>query len=281
MTRPHADVRPVTPHLGAEILGIDLSRSLDDDQFQAIRQAFSDYGVIFFRDQRISEAQHEAFAERFGPINVNRFFRPVPGHPRIAEVRKEAEQKQNIGGGWHTDHSYDEIPAMGSILLAREVPPTGGDTLFANLAAAYEALSPAFKSMLDGLKARHSARHVFGAQSGYVDGELQGRLGNSDKADLDAVHPVVVRHPDTGRKTLYVNPAFTVGIEGWSDAESQALLKFLYAHAVRPEFTCRFNWQAGSIAFWDNRATWHYAANDYHGHRRLMHRITIEGAPFQ
>lgn len=282
MSQALPDVRPLTRELGAEIHGIDLSKPMSDEQFATIRQAFRDYGVIFFRDQRLTEAQHEAFAERFGPINVNRFFRPVPGHPRIAEVRKEPEQKTNIGGGWHTDHSYDTVPAMGSVLLARELPDVGGDTLFASMGAAYDALSDGLKRTLETLRAVHSARHVFGATAGYAAAaDLGGRMGNSEASALDAVHPLVIRHPDTGRRTLYVNPAFTVCIEGWTPAESQALLGYLYAHAVKPEFTIRFRWEPGSLAFWDNRATWHYAANDYHGDRRLMHRITVEGSPLQ
>ena len=282
MARQTIEVRPLTSAIGAEIHGIDLAKPVSTKQLAQIRSSFLQYGVIFFRDQHLSEAQHEAFAERFGPININRFFKAVPGHPRIAEVRKEPEQKSNIGGGWHTDHSYDQVPALGSILLAREVPTAGGDTSFASMALAYEALSDGLKRTLESLRAMHSARHVFGARADYLTHtDLQGRLGNSDLASLDAVHPMVVRHPDTGRKTLYVNPGFTIGIEGWTAAESQALLTFLYAHATKPEFTCRFKWQAGSMAFWDNRATWHYAANDYQGSRRLMHRITIDGTPFQ
>jgi len=275
------DVQPVAGALGAEILGVDLSRPLDDGQFREIRQAFHDHGVVFFRDQRLTPEQHVAFAERFGPINVNRFFAHVPGHPMIAEVRKEPEQKANIGGGWHTDHTYDQIPALGSMLLAREVPEHGGDTMFANLGLAYDALSDGLKRTLEGLRAVHSNRHVFGPDAAYVKTDLKGRLGNPELATQDAVHPVVIRHPDTGRKTLYVNAGFTVRFEGWTVEESRPLLEMLYRHAARPEFTCRFRWREGSMAFWDNRATWHCAINDYHGARRLMHRITIEGVPLQ
>lgn len=273
------DVRPVAGALGAEILGVDLSRPIDDGQFREIRQAFHDHGVVFFRDQRLTPEQHVAFAERFGPINVNRFFAHVPGHPMIAEVRKEPEQKANIGGGWHTDHTYDQIPALGSMLLAREVPEHGGDTMFANLSLAYDALSDGLKRTLEELRAVHSNRHVFGPDAAYVKTDLKGRLGNPELATQDAVHPVVIRHPDTGRKTLYVNAGFTVRFEGWTVEESRPLLEMLYRHAARPEFTCRFRWREGSIALWDNRATWHCAINDYHGARRLMHRVTIEGVP--
>ncbi len=268
-------VRPVSDALGAEIEGVDLNR-LTDAQFERIRAAYLEHGVIFFHGQELSPEQHEAFAERWGEINVNRFFTPVEGHPRIALVLKEPEHSANIGGGWHTDHSYDDAPAMGSILMARQVPPTGGDTLFAGMGAAYDALSDGFKTTLETLRAVHSSRHIFGTESKYADA-MSDRFGNQEQATQDVVHPVVIRHPDTGRKLLYVNPGFTIGIEGWDPEESKALLGFLYAHAMKPEFHYRFTWKKGSIAFWDNRATWHYALNDYPGERRLMHRITVEG----
>jgi taurine dioxygenase len=281
MRNSRIEVAPVAGALGAEILGVDLSRPLDDASFADILQAFHDHSVIFFRDQEITPEQHITFARRFGPINVNRFFTPVPGHPEIAEVRKEPDQKKNIGETWHTDHSYDEIPALGSMLVAREVPDHGGDTMFASMYAAYEALSEGMKRTLEPLRAIHSSRHIFGHAAGYHGTDLKGRLHNPDAATQDAVHPVVIRHPDTGRKALYVNSNFTTGIEGWTREESEALLGFLYRHGARPEFTCRFRWRNGSIALWDNRSTWHCAVNDYHGQRRLMHRITIEGTALQ
>ncbi len=269
-------IRPTTHALGAEILDVDIN-DLSDSDFDQIRKAFVDHAVIFLRNQKLTPDQHVAFAERWGSINVNRFFGNVEGYPQIAEVRKEPGQTANIGGSWHTDHSYDEIPAMGSILLAREVPPTGGDTLFASMYAAYDALSDGFKQTLQGLNAVHSSRHVFGNAMPANKG-FEGRIGNAEAATQDAVHPMVIEHPESGRKALYVNPGFTIGIEGWKHEESRPLLNLLYRHAVRPEFTYRFKWQAGSIAFWDNRATWHYALNDYHGEMRLMHRITLDGS---
>ncbi len=274
------DVQRVAGALGAEIHGVDLTRPLDDHTFADIRWAFEDHAVIFFRDQALTPEQHLGFARRFGPINVNRFFTPVEGHPGIAEVRKEPEQTRNIGEIWHTDHSYDQVPALGSMLLAREVPDHGGDTLFASMYAAYDALSDGLQRTLGGLRAVHSSRHVFGAKAD-IDDDLSGRLHNPEAATQDAVHPVVIQHPETGRKALYVNANFTMGIEGWTMEESAALLGFLYRHAARPEFTCRFRWRRGSIALWDNRCTWHFAINDYPGQRRLMHRITIEGSPLR
>jgi taurine dioxygenase len=273
------EVRPLSAGCGAEILGIDLSRPLSRSSFALLRRAYHDHGVIFFRDQDLTPGQHIAFAERWGTININRFFAAVAGHPMIAEVRKEPEQRFNTGGRWHTDHSYDAVPAMGSVLLAREVPPLGGDTLFANMHAAHEALSPGLKRTLAGMKAVHSSRHVFGPQGYTARSDASARYHSPERATQDAVHPVIIRHPDTGRRTLFVNRSFTVRFDGWTEEESRPLLDYLIAHATRPEFTCRFRWAAGSIAFWDNRATMHNAVNDYHGHRRVMHRITIEGVP--
>jgi taurine dioxygenase len=278
MRNARIEVVPTGPVVGAEIRGLDLGAPLEAEEVDAIRHALFDRGVVFFRGQDITPEQHVAFAERFAPINVNRFFRAVPDHPRIAEVRKEPDQTRNIGGGWHTDHSYDQVPALGSVLLARELPDTGGDTLFASMYAAWDALSDGLKATLRGLRAVHSSRHVFGAAAKQVqDGQMKGRLGNAEAATQDAVHPVAIRHPGSGRTALYVNPGFTLRFEGWTEDESRPLLEYLYRHAARPEFQTRFAWQPGSIAFWDNRATWHYAANDYHGERRLMHRITLEG----
>jgi len=271
-------VAPVSPHVGAEIGGVDLARPVAADAFAEIRRAFGQYGVVFFRDQDLTPEQHVAFAERFAAIDINRFFSAVPGYPMIAEVRKEPEQTRNIGGGWHTDHSYDQVPALGSMLYAREVPQTGGDTLFASMYAAYDALSDGLKAMLETLSACHSSRHVFGPDGRAHRGDLAGRIGNPELATQDAVHPVVIRHPETGRKALYVNPGFTLRFEGWTEDESRPLLQYLYQHAVRPEFTCRFHWRLGSLALWDNRSTWHFAVNDYHGERRLLHRVTIQGS---
>jgi taurine dioxygenase len=276
----HIDVRSVTAALGAEIGGVDLSRPLSQVVLEEVERAFLEFGVLFFRDQHLTPEQHICFAERFGRIDINRFFKAVDGYPQIAEVRKEADQKSNIGGAWHTDHSYDQIPAKGSLLYAREIPPVGGDTLFSSMYLAYEALSPGLQRTLEGLKALHSSRHAFGASARRLaESDLKGRIGNPELATQDAVHPVVIVHPETKRKALYVNSSFTVAIEGWSIDESDALLGYLYKHAVRPEFTARFRWQPGSLAFWDNRSTWHLALNDYAGHRRLLHRITIEGSP--
>ncbi len=276
MSHPRLDLEPAGPALGAFVRGIDLHEPLTDEVVTDLLQAHAEFGVLFFRDQHLTPEQHIGLAERLGVINVNRFFAAVAGHPQIAEVRKEPAQTTNIGGGWHTDHSYDQIPALGSLLYAIELPPAGGDTVYASMYAAYDALSEGMKQMLEGLNAVHSSRHVFGAAASRP-GDLTGRLGNAGAATQDAVHPVVITHPRSGRRALYVNPGFTVGFEGWTAEESEPLLSYLYQHAVRPEFTYRFQWLPGSLAFWDNRCTWHFAVNDYQGERRLLHRITLEG----
>ena len=272
------EIRPVSGGVGVELAGLNLAEGLSDGDFATVKQAFVDNGLVFMHGQNITPEQHIAFAERWGEININRFFAKVDGYEKIAAVVKEKDQIGNIGGGWHTDHSYDQVPAMGSILLARETPPVGGDTLFACMYKAYDSLSDGLKKTLEGLNAVHSSRHIFGEQSDYQK-SMNDRLGNAEKATQDAVHPVVITHPESGRKALYVNPAFTLHIEGWTPAESKPLLDYLYQHATLMEHTTRFKWAEGSIAIWDNRCTWHYALNDYHGERREMHRITLEGVP--
>jgi len=260
--------------VGAYVSDIDV-RDLDAGATDQLAAAWAEHGVLFLRDQHLTPDEHIQFAERFAPIDVNKFFKPVDSHPQIAQVLKEADQEGNIGGGWHTDHTYDQIPARGSILVAREVPPTGGDTRFADVAAAYEALSPGLQSTLETLQAVHSNEHVFGKEAQYVR-ELGERLENPEGVG-SATHPVVIVHPDTGRKLLYVNGAFTRHFMGWTMEESQSLLQYLYQHMQQEQFTTQFHWEVGTVAMWDNRSTWHWALNDYHGHRRLMHRITVSG----
>ena len=270
------NVKPLSGNIGAEIDGVNLKK-ITKEQFKEIKIVFGKYGVIFFRNQNLSPEEEIIFAELWGEININRFFTNLEGYPKIALVSKEPDQKKNIGGAWHTDHTYDLEPAMGSILFAHQVPKKGGDTLFSSMYAAYETLSDGLKDSLKNMYGRHSSRHVFGTSRAERNDDTVGRIINSDKAKQDAIHPVVITHPQTGKKALFVNPTFTLGFDGWSDEESKPLLNYLYSHATKPEFTCRFKWEEGSIAFWDNRSTWHLAVNDYHGQRRLMHRITING----
>jgi taurine dioxygenase len=278
------DVRPVSATVGAEIHGVDLAQPLEDRTYREIRTALAEYGVIFFRDQDITPAQHLAFAERFGPplpAEDASQLGHVPGFPTILKVAKEAEQTRNIGGRWHTDHSFDEIVPLGSVLVARELPPYGGDTVFASTANAYETLSDGLKKTLEGLRAVHRKTRAYEGLS--TDREVS----DSEKSRVakkyaarEAVHSAVVRHPESGRKVLFVNPTYTVRFEGWTEKESEPLLGYLYQHASKPEFTYRFQWREGSIAFWDNRGSWHLALNDYQGLRREMHRIAIDGVPF-
>ena len=268
------EIRPLTGGLVAEILGADVR---DREQYEEIHAAFAKHSVIVLRDQEISPEDHLDFARRFGPININRFFKPVDGNPEIATVLKEKDQKEAVGEGWHTDNSYDQVPAMGSILHAIEMPPYGGDTLFVSMGAAYEALSEPMRRFLDGLTAIHSSRHVFGVSTSDSEAAKSGRLSNADAATQDAHHPVVIRHPLSGRRGIFVNPVFTTHIEGLKPDESAAILNMLYEHCKQPEFQCRVRWQEGDVTMWDNRATWHKAINDYQGFRRLMHRVTVDG----
>lgn len=270
-------MQALAEHVGMEFSDLDMA-AIDPDGLSVIKAAVADHGVVVLRDQSISPEQHIAFAHAWGGIDVNNYFPANGGYPEIAEVRKAETQMVNIGGGWHTDHSYDQIPAMGSILVARELPPVGGDTLFADMGAAYDSLSDGLKATLAGLRAVHSADHIYGHDGVYAKTDQAGELKGHD-LKTRAVHPVVIRHPVTGRRLLYVNPAFTLHFEGWTREESLPLLTYLYQVAMREEHQCRIQWQPGSVAIWDNRSTWHFAQNDYHGHRRVMHRITLTGEP--
>ncbi len=272
-------ITPCNGPLGAEVTEIELRQASDAD-IEQISTAWGDHGVLFFREQALDASEHERFAARLGEIDVNRFFRPVEGHPRVAEVRKEPTDTTNIGGGWHTDHSYDQIPARGSILHAKIVPPKGGDTRFLSVAAALTTLDDDLRSRIVGRRAIHSSAHVFGATSAYTESS-GGRLQNPDAVGANVLHPIVIGHPQTGVPLLYVNPAFTIGIEGLSDAEGRELLDALFAHMAKDEHWIQFTWEVGSLAMWDNRSTWHWALNDYDGHARLMNRITMAGDALQ
>ncbi|ANK81799.1 MAG: taurine dioxygenase [Rhizobiales bacterium NRL2] len=269
------DVRRVAGALGAEITGVDLREPLDEATTRAIRQAWLDNLVIFFRDQDLTAEQFLRFAKAFGEADRYPFVKGLDDHPEIIEVMKLAHEKTNFGGVWHSDTVYLEEPPMASMLLAREIPPYGGDTLFANQYLAYEALSERFRDILDGLVAVHSSARAD------VSKTREDRIGTSGTAEAGkeylSHHPAVRTHPETGRKALYVNTAHTVRFDGMTEAESQPILQYLHQHQVKPEFTCRLVWQPGTIAFWDNRCAMHNPINDYHGFRRLMHRITLKG----
>ncbi|MDO9222519.1 MAG: TauD/TfdA family dioxygenase [Caulobacter sp.] len=264
---------------GAAVSDVDLAR-LTDAEVNQLRQALFDHGVLFFRDQSLTPEQHIALAERLAPIDVNRFFPAAPGYPMIAKVEKTAEQTTNIGGGWHTDHSYDIEPAMGSVLVARELPPGGGDTLFADMYAAYDTLDPETKAQIAGLRAVHGSDHVFGEKGVYAQTD-QPELAKGGVETPETVHPVVIKHPGSGKPVLYVNPSFTLRFQGMTREESMPLLMKLYAHAMSMDRVHTLVWEPGMVAIWDNRATWHFAKNDYHGHYRLMHRITLAGCALE
>ena len=268
-------VRPIAGAIGAEISGVDLSM-LSDDLIAEIRAAWLEHLVVFFRGQPLSKADFLAFAETIGEPARYPFLPSLERFPEIIEVKKLESETTNCGGIWHSDTVYLDEPPMASMLLAREVPPFGGDTEWANMYAAYEALSDNLKEFLDSLNAVHSSALAD------VSKTREDRLveaGDDDMAGqvFESVHPAVRTHPETGRRALYVNVAHTVKFEGMTEAESRPLLEYLYAHQTRAEFTCRFRWEVASLALWDNRCAMHNPINDYHGHRRVMHRITLRG----
>lgn len=269
------EIRRIAGALGAEITGVALDRDLDADTVAAIRQALLDHLVIFFRDQELSPDRFLALARRFGRPIEYPFVRGIDGFPEIIQVAKLEHERVNFGGIWHSDTTYLQQPPMGTMLVAREVPPYGGDTLFANQYLAYEALSDGMKKLLDGLTAVNSSAKANTTRTREDRIRSDARPGAND--EFVAEHPAVRTHPETGRKALYVNVGHTMRFAGMTEEESAPILDYLFRHQVRPEFTCRFAWRAGSLAFWDNRAAQHNPINDYHGYRRVMHRITLAG----
>lgn len=268
-------VRPVAGAIGAEIHGVDLTGAISDLNISEIAQAQRDFLVVFFRNQHITAAQHLAVAERFGTVLEYPMVKGIEGFPQIAPVVKLEHETTNFGGIWHSDTAYLDAPPKATMLVARELPPYGGDTLFSNMYLAYETLSDGLQMMLDGLRAVNSSAKA--DASATREDRLKTEAKQDSDAVLEAVHPVVRTHPETGKKLLYVNIGHTTHFEGMTVEESAPLLHFLFAHQSRPEFTCRFAWQPGSIAFWDNRACHHNPINDYHGFKRVMHRITLAG----
>ena len=268
-------IEPLSPACGAEIHRVDLAAPLDEAVARQIRAALLAHGVIFFRDQALAPEQYLRFARAVGEPTEYPFVKGLEGYPEITEVIKEKDERVNFGGVWHSDTTYLERPPMATMLYARELPPVGGDTIFASMIMAYEALSPGMRRMLDGLTAVNSADK---GDAAATREELR-RQRPKDQGDVvtTAEHPLIRTHPETGRKAVFVNPGHTVRIGGLTEAESAPILEYLYAHQRRPEFTCRFRWRVGSLALWDNRSVQHYPLNDYHGHRRAMQRITLAG----
>ena len=271
MRNQSVDVQPIAGALGAEVYGVDLAYDLDEKTFGAVHQALLDNGVIFFRDQDITPAQQLKLAKRWGSVHLHPHLPSLPNHPGILELIKDVDDRHNIGGNWHTDQMFTPTPARATMLYAKEVPAAGGDTMFANLYMAYDSLSEGMKAMVadlrtislyDKTKKRPAAKQVTAP----------------DEDPEPAEHPLIRPHNETGRNVLYISyEGITRRIAGMTEAESQPLLSYLMDHATRPEFTCRFRWEPGSLALWDNRCVLHLALNDYHGQRRVMHRITIEG----
>jgi taurine dioxygenase len=267
---------PLTTNLGAVVSGVNLADDLSTETVQDIRDGLLLHHVLFFRDQSLTPEQQIAFGQRFGELDEHPFVVGRSDHPEVLEVITEPDDVVNFGGGWHIDVTFLEEPDMGSILYAVELPKTGGDTLFSDLHSAYDALSTTMKGLLDGLKCVHSPGATYG-EGGLHSKQKGMTTKNAENAFSKVEHPLVRTHPETGRKGLYMNPAFTTGIVGMRADESSALLQFLYKHAAKEIFTCRFRWEQGSVAMWDNRSVMHYALLDYKGQRRHMRRITIKG----
>lgn len=270
------DVRPIAGALGAEIHGIDLARDLDDSTVAAIRAAWLEHLVVFFRDQSLDTDAFLAFARSIGDPIEYPFVQGLAGYPHVIEVLKLPHESVNFGGIWHSDTTYLERPPMATALIAREVPSFGGDTMWSNMYAAYDGLSPALQALLAPL------RGVSSSALADVSKTREDRIRDAGDAasatrEFVAEHPVVRTHPETGRKALFVNVAHTARFAGMTEVESRPLLQYLFEHSVRPEFTCRFRWEVGSLALWDNRCAMHNPINDYHGHLRRMHRITLAG----
>jgi len=266
---------PMAPQCGVEISGVSLAHC-SDSEMDAIKSAIYEHGVAVFRDQEFSPEDHIKFGKRWGGIDPNNYFPQREDFNEIAIVKKEPDQQTNIGGAWHTDHSYDQIPAMGSVLVARHLPPAGGDTMWAHMGAAYDSLSDELKEQIEGLEAYHTADHVYEEGGLYAQTDMGEHL-RGQNLKTGAVHPVVIRHPRTGRKMLYVNSGFTINFVGQTREESLPLLTQLLSAALTETNQCRLQWKPGTIAIWDNRTTWHNAMNDYQGHYREMHRITLSG----
>ena len=280
MINNHIKVEPIATSCGAEIHGVDLSQELDDETLDEIKQAFRDHQVIFFRDQTLTEEQHMAFGQRFGTLNVHPRYVSLADNPEVFQIRKDPGSSKVVGGIWHQDLTHLPEPPLGSILYALETPPVGGDTLFANQYMAYESLSDGMKQMLAGLRAGHDNRIQSPkiAQAKNADMTTKLRDDADEAEEPESVHPVVITHPETGLKALYVNIGRSHRFADMTEEESRPLLDYLIEHSHKPEFTCRFRWRDGSVAFWDNRCLLHRALNDYPNHKRYMNRVTVNGA---
>jgi taurine dioxygenase len=272
------DIQPMGATFGAEISGLDV-RAMGDNTEAAVKRAMDEHRVLVFHDQALTPDEQMDFSRRFGPLFKVPYVKPLADHPDVIAVLKEADEVNvsTFGSWWHADFSYLEAPPVYSILHALELPPKGGDTLFADMAAAYDALSDGMKAMLDPLNVMHSG-HIYGAK--LADTGTQGRMRGVEvttghaEADVERAHPLVRLHKPTGRKALFASPTYTTRFEDMTPEESRPLLEFLYAHMSQPQFTLRQRWRPGDLLMWDNRAVTHLAVNDYDGYRRLLHRTT-------
>ncbi|MEM7562812.1 MAG: TauD/TfdA family dioxygenase [Pseudomonadota bacterium] len=277
----NSDIRyqPLTPALGVEVLGLELRR-IDESQFKQLRHLWHQYKAVFIRDQDIDLDDLLDFSRRFGTLMKLPYITPFEGYPEIIRVLKEADEINmgTFGGDWHSDFSFLEVPPMASILYAEEVPAVGGDTLWIDMTLALKALPKSLLGKLQGRRAIHTGAPYGVKNAPESETQFKGSIEiarNNPEADRKTLHPVICRHPETGESALFVNPTYTTGIEGYSDDEATLILRQVFAHCSKPEYGCRFHWQTGSIALWDNRNTLHYAVNDYDGHRRCLYRTTI------
>ena len=268
-------IKRIAGALGAEIIGLDLTQSPSSDLTKEIREVFLKNSVVFLRHQPLTSQQFMNYAIAMGEPIQYPFVKGFDDFPQIIEVKKLEHEKVNFGGVWHSDTTYLEKPPMGSMLLSKEIPPYGGDTLFACQYAAYESLSDTMQRLLEGLQGINSSAKADVSKT--REDRIKSDGNESLPKSFSSSHPVVRTHPETGRKALFVNTAHTTGIEGLTDKESASLLSFLFEHQVKPEFTCRWAWEPDALAFWDNRCAQHNPINDYHGFRRVLHRITLQG----
>jgi taurine dioxygenase len=272
-------VAPLTPAIGAEIGGLDLSAPIPEKTRQALRDVWLERKALIFRDQKLTPPQQIAFASIFSEVDKYPFLKGIEGHPLVAPILKLPEERINFGGLWHSDTCYLNAPAAGAVLYALELPPVGGDTLFANMAMAWETLSDDLKERIASLRIECTSSKAGISQTRAA--RLRESRDESSPDAFESVHPVVRTHPESGEKILYVNEAHGVRFEGWSEEESAPLLRTLYDHQRKPEFQCRIRWSMGAVVLWDNRSTHHYPVNDYHGYRRLLHRVSLKGdVPF-
>jgi taurine dioxygenase len=274
------DVTPEAHGFGARVIGVDLSAPLAPEVLAEVKDAWTRHSVVYFPDQPLGIGALERFTLQIGPFGHDPYIAPMEGHAHVLEVRREADETSSVfGAAWHSDWSFQPTPPAATILHGEVIPPVGGDTLFADGYRAYEALSPTMQAMLEPLRATHSARRPYGPSGGYAreTDKRAMRILPSESAEAALAHPLVRTHPESGRKALFVNPVYTIGVEGMTDEEGAAILKFLFAHMVLDEFVYRHRWSPKMLIMWDNRCLLHTAEGGYDGHLRVMRRTTVAG----